>query len=155
MRRLMREMATMRSTPPDGIRITTNEEDILDFCGIVQGPGMWSGTRRILALSDMSLFIEGTPYEGGYFRIGFKFTEEFPAAPPKCQSRYLLSYAPKSNSKMLCVPSGTMLTKIFHPNVSKLGEICVNTLKKDWKREYGIVHILVTVGLVFRFLMHN
>ncbi|KAF9511507.1 hypothetical protein BS47DRAFT_1346666 [Hydnum rufescens UP504] len=104
MRRLVREMATLRSSPPDGIRVTTNEEDILDFCGIVQGP-------------------EGTPYEGGYFRIGFKFTEEFPAAPPKC----------------------TMLTRIFHPNVSKSGEICVNTLKKDWKREYGITHILVTI----------
>jgi len=24
------------------------------------------------------------------------------------------------------------LTKIFHPNVSEKGEICVNTLKKDW-----------------------
>lgn len=48
------------------------------------------------------------------------------------------------------VPSGTMMTKIFHPNVSRSGEICVNTLKKDWKREYGIAHILVTV----RVLLH-
>ncbi len=38
-----------------------------------------------------------------------------------------------------------MLTKIFHPNVSSSGEICVNTLKKDWKSTYGIEHILVTV----------
>jgi len=97
-------MATLRTSPPDGIRITTNEEDILDFVGIIAGP-------------------EGTPYEGGYFRVKFQFTEEFPAAPPKC----------------------TLITKIFHPNVSKSGEICVNTLKKDWKREYGIVHILVTI----------
>ena len=42
-----------------------------------------------------------------------------------------------------------MLTKIFHPNVSKAGEICVNTLKKDWKREFGIAHILVTVCAVY------
>ncbi len=27
---------------------------------------------------------EGTPYAGGYFRVRFNFTEEFPAAPPKC-----------------------------------------------------------------------
>lgn len=38
-----------------------------------------------------------------------------------------------------------MITKIFHPNVSSAGEICVNTLKKDWKSSYGIGHILVTV----------
>ena len=41
--------------------------------------------------------------------------------------------------------SGWMATKIFHPNVSSAGEICVNTLKKDWQSSYGIGHILVTV----------
>ena len=40
---------------------------------------------------------------------------------------------------------GWFATKIFHPNVSGAGEICVNTLKKDWKSSYGIGHILVTV----------
>jgi ubiquitin-conjugating enzyme E2 S len=65
----------------------------------------------------------GTPYAGGHFRVKFLFTPEFPASPPKC----------------------TFLTKIFHPNVSSSGEICVNTLKKDWKSSYGIGHILVTV----------
>jgi len=41
--------------------------------------------------------------------------------------------------------TGWFATKIFHPNVSSAGEICVNTLKKDWKSSYGIGHILVTV----------
>jgi ubiquitin-conjugating enzyme E2 S len=41
--------------------------------------------------------------------------------------------------------AGWFATKIFHPNVSTAGEICVNTLKKDWKSKYGIEHILVTV----------
>jgi len=36
-----------------------------------------------------------------------------------------------------------MMTKIFHPNVSKSGEICVDTLKKAWKKEYGVGHVLV------------
>jgi ubiquitin-conjugating enzyme E2 S len=40
---------------------------------------------------------------------------------------------------------GRFLTKIFHPNVSSAGEICVNTLKKDWQPTFGIEHILVTV----------
>lgn len=42
---------------------------------------------------------------------------------------------------------GTMMTKIFHPNVSKSGEICVDTLKKAWKREYGVGHVLVVRGI--------
>lgn len=84
--------------------------------------------------------LEGTPYAGGYFRVKFKFTEEFPAAPPKCTSFHLTSYASE-----LRQPIGWFATKIFHPNVSSAGEICVNTLKKDWQSSYGIGHILVTV----------
>lgn len=38
------------------------------------------------------------------------------------------------------------LTKIFHPNVSLEGEICVNTLKKDWNpKEWNISHIFEVV----------
>jgi len=103
-RRLLKEINRLRSEPPEGIRIKTNDEDIFDLVGIIQGPA-------------------DTPYEGGFFRVKFTFTEEFPSAPPKCR----------------------MLTKIFHPNVSSAGEICVNTLKKDWKPTYGIEHILVTI----------
>ena len=42
-------------------------------------------------------------------------------------------------------PKGYFLTKIFHPNISKAGEICVNTLKKDWKPDLGIGHVLQVV----------
>jgi len=65
----------------------------------------------------------GTPYEGGVFRVKIKLGAEFPQVPPK----------------------GYFLTKIFHPNVSNIGEICVNTLKKDWTEDMGIKHILLTV----------
>jgi len=40
---------------------------------------------------------------------------------------------------------GYFLTKIFHPNISKTGEICVNTLKKDWRADLGIGHVLQVV----------
>ena len=40
---------------------------------------------------------------------------------------------------------GFFLTKIFHPNVSSRGEICVNTLKKDWKSDLGLKHVLLTI----------
>ncbi|KAJ2504573.1 hypothetical protein IWW47_002463 [Coemansia sp. RSA 2052] len=66
---------------------------------------------------------QGTPYEGGKFVIRLAIDEGFPDTPPK----------------------GIFVTKIFHPNVSEHGEICVNTLKKDWQKHYGIEHVLVTV----------
>ena len=49
----------------------------------------------------------------------------------------------------LCVTqsyyAGYFLTKIFHPNVSKTGEICVNVLKRDWKSDLGLRHVLVII----------
>jgi ubiquitin-conjugating enzyme E2 S len=42
-------------------------------------------------------------------------------------------------------PKAFFITKIFHPNVASNGEICVNTLKKDWKPDLGIKHILLTI----------
>ena len=39
------------------------------------------------------------------------------------------------------------MTKIFHPNVSEKGEICVNTLKKDWNpTNWSIFNILEVVN---------
>eukprot|EP00123_Amoebidium_parasiticum_P001609 comp12747_c0_seq1/m.7861 comp12747_c0_seq1/g.7861 ORF comp12747_c0_seq1/g.7861 comp12747_c0_seq1/m.7861 type:complete len:202 (-) comp12747_c0_seq1:398-1003(-) len=77
-------------------------------------------------MTDIQAVIDGpvgTPYEGGRFRVRLSLGNDFPTAPP----------------------SGTFLTKIFHPNVSAAGEICVNTLKKDWKPTLGLEHIFLTV----------
>lgn len=66
---------------------------------------------------------EDTPYEGGTFRIKLVFGPEFPSQPPK----------------------GLFLTRIFHPNVSESGEICVNALKRDWTPQLGLSHILAVI----------
>eukprot|EP01115_Flamella_aegyptia_P002441 TRINITY_DN136501_c0_g1_i1.p1 TRINITY_DN136501_c0_g1~~TRINITY_DN136501_c0_g1_i1.p1 ORF type:complete len:217 (+),score=54.03 TRINITY_DN136501_c0_g1_i1:36-686(+) len=77
-------------------------------------------------ISDIQAILNGpagTPYEGGQFKVRLRLGNEFPKVPPK----------------------GYFLTKIFHPNVSASGDICVNTLKKDWKEDLGIKHILLTI----------
>ncbi|WOL18301.1 ubiquitin-conjugating enzyme E2 22 [Canna indica] len=65
----------------------------------------------------------GTPYENGVFRMKLLLPHDFPQSPPK----------------------GYFLTKIFHPNVATNGEICVNTLKKDWNPSLGLRHVLLVV----------
>lgn len=45
-------------------------------------------------------------------------------------------------------PKGYFLTKIFHPNVGHKGEICVNVLKRDWKAELGLRHVLLVRGTI-------
>jgi ubiquitin-conjugating enzyme E2 S len=41
--------------------------------------------------------------------------------------------------------AGYFVTRIFHPNIAKNGEICVNTLKKDWKPTLGLRHVLLVI----------
>ncbi|KAF8936560.1 hypothetical protein BGZ58_004022 [Dissophora ornata] len=43
---------------------------------------------------------------------------------------------------------GFFLTKIFHPNVSKQGDVCVSTLKKDWKKDLGLRHVVKCLLIV-------
>ena len=38
-RRLMRELKELRTSPPEGIRVQLSEESVLDVVGIVEGPG--------------------------------------------------------------------------------------------------------------------
>lgn len=77
-------------------------------------------------VADIQAHIEGpaeTPYANGVFKVKLILGKAFPQEPPKAY----------------------FLTKIFHPNVAVNGEICVNTLKKDWKSDLGIKHILLTI----------
>lgn len=84
---------------------------------------------RVLLNDDLSsIFADiegpvGTPYEGGLFRLKLVLSRDFPLSPPK----------------------GYFMTKPFHPNIANNGEICVNTLKKDWKPTLGLRHVLIVI----------
>eukprot|EP00246_Nothoceros_aenigmaticus_P005987 TRINITY_DN1863_c0_g1_i1.p1 TRINITY_DN1863_c0_g1~~TRINITY_DN1863_c0_g1_i1.p1 ORF type:complete len:249 (-),score=51.47 TRINITY_DN1863_c0_g1_i1:267-1013(-) len=115
-------MATNENLPPKVIRELARELKSLD-----ESP---PEDIRVLVnddnFSNICADIEGphgTPYEGGVFRLKLILGQDFPQTPPK----------------------GYFVTRIFHPNIAKNGEICVNTLKKDWKPTLGLRHILLVV----------
>ena len=60
----------------------------------------------------------------------------------RCTQHTALSDSESPSARAL---SGYFLTRIYHPNISKAGEICVNTLKKDWQSSLGIGHVLQVV----------
>merc|ERR1719453_2058793 len=76
---------------------------------------------------DIQALIEGpteTPYEGGTYRVKICLGAEFPTQPPRA----------------------FFLTKIFHPNIAASGDVCVNTLKRDWDpQNWQIGHILQVI----------
>ena len=67
---------------------------------------------------------KNSPYQGGVFRFEIDFSTEYPFKPPKLR----------------CV------TKIFHPNISLAGSVCVDILKSGkWSPAITVRTLLLSL----------
>ena len=65
----------------------------------------------------------GSPYEGGCFKLEIFLPDQYPMEAPKVR----------------------FLTRIYHPNVDKLGRICLDVLKDKWSPALQIRTVLLSL----------
>ena len=64
-----------------------------------------------------------SPFHGGIFHLDIHFPTDYPFKPPKIN----------------------FTTKIYHPNISSTGSICLDILKQQWSPALTINKVLLSI----------
>ncbi|XP_055338343.1 ubiquitin-conjugating enzyme E2 N-like [Paramacrobiotus metropolitanus] len=103
-KRIIKETQRLLQEPVAGISAVPDENNARYFHVVVAGP-------------------EGSPFEGGVFKLELFLPEEYPMSAPKVR----------------------FMTKIYHPNIDRLGRICLDILKDKWSPALQIRTVLLSI----------
>ena len=103
--RLQRELKQIKNEPiPGCFANLIDENDVYHWEAYIYGP-------------------EDSPYEGGKFKLTFKFPSNYPFSPPQVQFE----------------------TRVYHPNINDSGHICLDILQDQWTPALTVGKILLSI----------
>lgn len=109
--RMKKELQMFEASPPPGI-------------------SCWLKDDKIHELEAKIIGSQGTPYEGGNFKLHINIPERYPFEPPQIH----------------------FVTPIYHPNIDDAGRICLDILKMPpkggWKPSLNISTVLTSIQLL-------
>jgi len=103
--RIMKELDSITKDPPSNCSAKLKDsQNIREWEATIIGP-------------------EGSPYEGGEFKLSVSFGDNYPFQPPKVQ----------------------FVTKVYHCNIASTGQICLDILKDAWSPALTVSKVLLSI----------
>ncbi|KAI5119544.1 hypothetical protein M0805_008530 [Coniferiporia weirii] len=105
MKRINHEIADLQKEDMGGMSLEPTEDNVFHWKASIPGP-------------------EGSPYEGGLFRLTFELGTDYPFSAPKV----------------------VFVTRIYHMNISDRGNVCIDVLKQNWSPALSLYKVLLSLS---------